>query len=273
MSRLEVLCVTMHQTDFSLVEKMNLKCDAVLSNQTNKIDKNEKEYEWGKVKLISTDTCGVGLNRNNALMFSSGDILLFADEDVRYSDSYVIDVISEFDAHPDADVIIFNIRANSNERKQIENSTTHKLGRLAKLPYGAPRIAIRKKSWENSNVWFTTLFGGGARYSKGEDSIFLHDLRAHGLILYVSNVFLGDVDVSSSSWFAGHNEEFYFSQGAFCKAIHPRTSMIWRLYYCIRIKSTLSFKKRIKAFDLGFKAFSEGKAYADYANLVTHREE
>ena len=34
MITLQILVAAMHQTDFSLVEKMNLQCDAILANQT-----------------------------------------------------------------------------------------------------------------------------------------------------------------------------------------------------------------------------------------------
>ena len=38
MKKLQVLVATMHQKDLSLVEKMNIRCDAVIANQA---DKNE----------------------------------------------------------------------------------------------------------------------------------------------------------------------------------------------------------------------------------------
>ena len=36
MSELQVLVATMHQRDFSLVEKMNIRCDAVIANQADR---------------------------------------------------------------------------------------------------------------------------------------------------------------------------------------------------------------------------------------------
>ena len=75
MKKLQVLVATMHQKDLSLVEKMNIRCDAVIANQA---DKNEILTE-DNVTMITTKTRGVGLNRNIALLAADAEILLFAD--------------------------------------------------------------------------------------------------------------------------------------------------------------------------------------------------
>lgn len=36
MSMLEVLIATMHRSDFSLLDRMNLRCSAVIANQTDR---------------------------------------------------------------------------------------------------------------------------------------------------------------------------------------------------------------------------------------------
>ena len=177
MSRIEVLCVTMNQTDLSLTEKMNLKCDAVIANQTTRCDEIRQTAGNNTYRLISTQTKGVGRNRNIAFVHANAEILLLADDDMQYYDGYVEKIEKEFDSHPDADVMIFNIDTTDVHRPQKKNPVTKRIGRLSRLPYGAPRIALRKSSWEKSNVWFTVLFGGGAKYTNGEDSIFLYELR------------------------------------------------------------------------------------------------
>ena len=261
MLRLEVLCVAMHQKDFSLVEKMNIRCDAVIANQTDSTSMQEQKFSWGEVKLVSSNTRGVGKNRNIAFLHATGDILLLSDDDMRYSDSYVEDVLSEFDNHPDADVVIFNILSSHSERKQVMNSTTKRINKHSKLPYGAPRIAIRRDAWEKSNVWFTVLFGGGAMYSNGEDSIFLTDLLKKGLTIYVSNKLIGCVNMNESSWYRGINEEFFFNKGAFCAATNKHPKYLYMLYYAFRVKSELPLSQIKKAFFKGVVAYRNGERY------------
>lgn len=264
-TKVQVLCVTMNQKDLSLVEQLNISSDIIIANQTDRTDYIEEKYSWGTVKMVSTSTRGVGYNRNIAFLYADGDILLLADDDIRYTETYVNDVLKEFEAHPDADVFIFNIVSTNGKRKQRQNKTTKKLSTFSRLPYGGPRLAIRKSSWEKSNIWFTTLFGGGAKYTNGEDSLFLLDLRKKGFNIYVSNKCIGEIDMEVSSWCNGANEEFYFNKGALCSAAYSPLLVYLKMYYfALRVNSELSFKKRLKYFSEGVKAYKDGKTYKDW---------
>ena len=44
------------------------------------------------IRMYSTDSKGVGINRNLALTLSKGDILLLADDDVIYTDDYAANI-------------------------------------------------------------------------------------------------------------------------------------------------------------------------------------
>lgn len=264
-SRLQVLCVAMNQNDLTLVEKLNVSSDLIIANQSDSNNFIEKTYPWGNVKMVSTNTRGVGKNRNTAFLYAEDEILLLSDDDMRYSDSYVDDILGEFDRHPDADVIIFNITSSDPKRPQKQNASTKQLYRFSRLPYGGPRIAIRKSSWEESNVWFTTLFGGGAKYSNGEDSLFLADLQKKGLVMYVSKVNIGTVSMDESSWFKGTNEEFYFNKGALCAVAFPKTKYLRMVYFSLRLRSSLRFSERIRWFYKGINAYRKHASFAEEA--------
>ena len=251
----------MNQNDFSLIEKMNIQCDVVFSNQANHVGYTELECENFRAKMISTNTRGVGKNRNISLTYAEGDIILFADDDMKYVNGYTQIIESEFERFPDADVIIFNITTNDECRKQVKNGRSKRLHGFSRIPYGAPRIAIRKTSWEKSNVWFTPLFGGGAKYASGEDSIFLWDVRNRGLQIYVSNQTIGEVDMKNSTWFDGYNEKFFFHKGVYCGVVHPYSHWLWMVYYCLRIKSHISVLNRMKFFNRGVHAYMTGKSF------------
>lgn len=263
-AKVQVLCVTMNQEDLSLVERLNVSSDIIITNQTNRTSVIQETYPWGSAKMISTETRGVGCNRNLAFLYSHGEILLLADDDMNYTDTYASDVVKEFEEHPDADVFIFNIVSTNGKRRQKQNKKTKKLTRFSRLPYGGPRIAIRKSSWEKSNVWFTTLFGGGAKYTNGEDSLFLIELRKKGLNIYVSDKCIGEINMEDSSWYKGANEEFYFNKGALCSSVYSSILVhIKKFYFALRVDSDLSFSKRLKYFSEGVKAYKEGKTYQD----------
>lgn len=262
MSKFEILCVTMHQKDFSKIEQMNIHSDVVFANQADRTAMDEIDFEGHHARMITTNTRGVGINRNTALLYAKGDICLFADDDVTYNDDMEERVLAEFDAHPDADIIIFNFDTDS-DRKQIKYSKTKKCGRFCRMPWGAVRIAFRLSSVRKANIWFTTLFGGGCVFPSGEDSMWLTDAKSKGLTFYVSKETIGSISFDNSSWFTGFDEKMYYGKGAFYQAVHPKTFNLWMLYFALRTKnlSELSTPKKIRWMKNGKKEYIELKNY------------
>lgn len=266
MSKFEILCVTMHQNDFSKIQEMNIHSDVVFANQCDHTSFEEMEFEGHKAKMISTNTRGVGVNRNLTLMYASADICLFADDDVKYVDNVEEIVTREFDAHPDADIMIFHLDTDEATRKQRSYPKTRKHKRFEKMPWGGCRIAVRLSSIKKANVMFTTLFGGGCVFPSGEDSMWLKDAKRKGLTFYVSKETVGTVYFESSSWFTGIDERFYYSKGAFYQLLHPKTHFFWRLYFAFRTRknSKLSFKQRMKWMTHGKQGYKEMLSFKEY---------
>jgi len=265
MSKFEVLCVTMHQKDFSKIKEMNIHSDVVFANQCDRIAYEEVEFDGYKAKMISTNTRGVGINRNLTLMYASADICLMADDDVVYNDNYRDVILSEFVAHPDADVFIFHLDTDS-ERKQIKYSKTRKCGKFERMPWGGVRIAFRLSSVKKANVNFTTLFGGGCVFPSGEDSMWLIDAKRKGLTFYVSKETIGKLSFEKSSWFTGLDEKFFFGKGAFYQAVHRKTFYMWALYFILRVKGkcNLTAKQKLMWMNHGKKAYKKMLSFEEY---------
>ena len=231
MGRFEILCVTMHQNDFSKLDEMNIHSDVVFANQCDRTAYEEHEFDGHTAKMISTQTRGVGINRNTALMYATAEICLFADDDVKYVDNVEQLVLSEFDAHPDADIFIFNLDTDDTSRPQKKYFQTKKCSRYCRVPWAGFRIAIRLSSIRKANVWFTTLFGGGCVFPSGEDSMWLTEAKRKGLTLYVSKEIIGTVSFNTSTWFTGYNEKYYYARGVYYAAVHPKTYWVWMHYF------------------------------------------
>lgn len=181
MDRVEVVCVTMGQKDLSIAEKMHITGNAVFGNQADGYRKEMQTCDGRTLNMITTDTRGVGVNRNIALLHATGDILLFADDDVCYADGYADGVRRAYAQYPDADMIIFSMDITQGGRviRQIKNRD----GRLhfhRALRYGTCVCSIRRDSQRRANIWFSTLFGGGTNYAHGEDTLFLRDAFRRG---------------------------------------------------------------------------------------------
>lgn len=78
---------------------------------------------------------------------------------------------------------------------------------------------------EKSGVRFSTLFGGGAKYSNGEDSLFIKELMDKGIQVYTSPEVIGRETESESTWFSGYHDKFFFDRGV----LYHFYTEIWRL--------------------------------------------
>lgn len=231
---LQVLVVTMNQNDFSLIEKMKIKGNALIGNQCARNQVESYSNENGSVTMYSFNERGVGLNRNNLLMRATADIVLFADDDVVYDEGYQELILNEFKKHPEADVITFNVVPIPDTIPPDLNLKWKKVGKLNCLKYGAPRIAARLDKLRSKNLYYSLLFGGGAKYSSGEDSLFIMDCVKSGLKIYAAPVKIGYVYFETSSWFTGYTAKYFKDKGLFFYYLSPRFYKLLCLQYCFR---------------------------------------
>lgn len=210
--KVQVLASVMNETMENIVERMGLDSDAVIINQCETLGLQEMEHRGYRVRFFSFPDRGVGRSRNEAIMRADGDICLFSDADIVYEPGYADKIIAEFERNPGADMILFNIDVEEarrtyhiEERKRVH---WYNCGR-----YGAVSFAIRRESLLKSGVTFSLLFGGGAKYSNGEDSLFLKEFMSKGCRVYTAPVTIGREEAGGSSWFSGYNQKFFVDRG------------------------------------------------------------
>ncbi len=261
---LQVLVATMNQKDLSIVKKMNIRCNAVIANQADGENFINEKTEYGDVKMITTPTRGVGLNRNIALLAAGADIVLFADDDVIYNDDMPQNVINAFEKIPDADVIIFGMNMVKDgavfERRECN---IRKLHVWNSMRFGTCRIAARRKSLIDSNITFHQRFGGGCDFSAGEDSLFIKSCFERGLRVYSYNYVLGSCRKDTSTWFVGYNEKYFYDKGVLLKILFPGRAYLMALYFGIRFKrkTDLGALKRIRLMCSGIRSGKKMKPY------------
>ena len=239
MVRLEVIVSTMNlaDSDFSLVKKMNLQTDAIIINQTDHVAYNEYRYETYTIRMFSFDEKGVGLSRNNGLMRSTADICLMADDDMVYVDGYERIVLDAYNNAPFADFILFNVAIHADNRTTQMVQHNRKLRYWERLRYGTVSFTFKRDSIIKKNLFFSLLFGGGAKFGSGEDTLFLWSALRNDIKVYTDNNLLAEVYNDHSTWFRGNNDQYYFDKGALYKAISPRFHylfngyIIWRTHH------------------------------------------
>lgn len=231
--RVQVLASVMNQDMKHIVERMNLQSDAVIINQCDRLGYEEMEREGSRVRFYSFPDRGIGRSRNEAILRADGDICLFSDEDIVYEPGYAQAISSEFDHNCDADMILFNVTVEKarqtyhiKERKRVH---WYNCGR-----YGAVSFAVKRDSLLASGVTFSQLFGGGAKYSNGEDSLFLKEFMDKGYRVYTAPVTIGREErEGESSWFAGYNEKFFIDRGVLYRYLYGRFARIMALRFLL----------------------------------------
>jgi len=244
MLSLQVLVSTIDQKDYSLLDKMNIQSDAIVVNQCGENSVSVFDYKGHTVKWISMDSRGVGLSRNTCLMHATADIVLFADQDIRYNDGYAESVTKAFEDETDADVICFNIElvnSNKNIGTHRNNTQNRKLHIFNSMRYGATLIAARTKALRRERITFSLLFGGGAEFSCGEDSVFISDCLKSGLHIYSNIYCLGEVDDSTSSWYKGIDEKFLVDRGIVYSLIFEKYRFLIFAYYAFRLSRNCEY--------------------------------
>lgn len=222
---IQVLVATMNQIDFSLIEKMNIKTDAIVGNQCKKNSIEEIMINGKKIRYLNFKEKGVGLNRNNALMRAEADIVLFADDDMIYDANYEKIIKNAFQKYPKADVLVFNLHEKNVTRHII--TKPGKVNYFNYLRYGTARIAVRLKSIKENGIYFNQCFGGGTEHCHGEDNLFLTECLKHGLKIYAVPEYIATLtEERESTWNKGYDEKYFRDQGILYHTISRRW---WKL--------------------------------------------
>lgn len=246
--RVQVLAATTDQTDYSILDKLNIQSDAIIVNQCSQNKFETFEYRGHVIQWMSLRERGVGLNRNNALMRAEGDICLFADDDMTYVENYAGIVTDVFKKFPDADVIIFNLIEQRPTR--YINRKEKRINYLNYLRYGTARIAIRTKKIRENAIYFNQCYGGGTIHRHGEDSLFLTSCLKCGLKMYAVPIDLARLtEERASSWNVGYDDKYFVDQGFLYHAISKRFWILLCLQDAIRHERMYG-RKWISTFQL-----------------------
>lgn len=240
---------------------MNLKNNAILINQHNQFFYRNYQVNDIQVNEYGFNERGVGLSRNSALMRSTADICLMADDDMVYVDDYLEKIERAYKKYPQADMIVFNVRIHENNEITERVRKEGKVNYLNSLKYGTVTFTFKREKILKKNIFFSLLFGGGAKFSNGEDSLFIWDCLKAGLTIYTCTDTIADVYNEDSSWFRGYNEKFFIDRGALFEALSSKFSLLLIAQFAIRKQKVFdhnyTLNEVIKMMLKGRKKFKE----------------
>jgi len=135
------------------------------------------------VSIYPLNGKGLSKNRNNGLKYASGDIVLIADDDVRYFNNSFDTIIETFKTQVDVDVALFKIKTLEGEpeyKPYPEYGYLYNNGR--KHWVSSIEIVLRLSAVRNGNICFDERFGIGNKFIiAGEEHVFVDDCVKKGL--------------------------------------------------------------------------------------------
>lgn len=241
--KIEVLLSTMfyeYEPD-DFLSHMNIQSDIIIGNQCDCDENRTLAYNGNIVKILSRSERGVGKNRNNCLFNSYADIVMFADNDVCYYGGYKEKIEEYYKKNPKADMVIFNFKEKRGDEPIHDINVLNKKARLKDLTkFGTWAITAKRESIIKKRISFSLLFGGGSKFSMGEDSLFLNDCYKAGLNIYLSDITLGEVIHKESTWFKGINEKYVSDRGALFRAMSPKMYKFIILWHVLKHRDLYS---------------------------------
>lgn len=261
----QILISTMNRQEFSFLEAINGWGHIIVINQC---EKNQIEKICAKqcsFTIIHTTQRGLSNSRNEAILHSDADIFLTADDDISYMPDAADIIKKNFMDHPKADIIAFNInRLNIPEHRNSQKKNNNWSRTPSNKYYPSVSLAYRRTSYDYANLHFHPIFGAGGIYTSGEESLLLKQARKAGLKIYQSQETIATVDFSTSSWFTGYNEKFFFDKGAWLVAAYPKTHAIIKFYFLKIRNSQLTKAKMLKMLGDGSNCFLKKWSYETY---------
>ena len=246
---LSVLVATMFLEDVSILQKLNLKSDSIIVNQTDfskypEIFFNEKGH-----KILSVEDRGLSKSRNLAIDNCQSSIAIVADEDVQYLEDYPEIIKEAYTKFPDADVILFDFYRENNVLSKSIAKSEGKLNLLQSLRGNSVRITFKVSSINKAKIRFNENFGSGSnRFIASEDLVFMTDCYKKGLKIYYVPKPILRLRESESTWFKGYTPKFFETIGGFSYHLMGNFWFLFALQFLVRHRNLFKGKNIVDAF-------------------------
>lgn len=261
--KLSVFVSTMHMEGDALPEKMAFRGDNIaIVNQCDKRGMREIRTDRYDARIYDRTERGTSKSRNEALAIAEGELVWLCDDDLRLAEDFESRILTAFRNMPDADAIAFNVPSDTPERPQKPILETHRLSVKNALRYPVYRFVYRLSSLRRAGLRFNENFGGGAKYSSGEDTLFIVQSLRAGLKAYAVPIEIARVKHEDSSWFSGYTDKYLFDKGALFRAIFGQRAL---LYDCAMLtrhpewRDGRSLQKALALMLRGGRDFANGK--------------
>lgn len=179
------------------------------------------------VTLLTLQGRGLSRNRNNALAHATGDILLIADDDNRYTSEGLRQIIETYECNQDASVICFMSESYSGEPMKKYPTETMSYEEAFKQGYYTTSFEMTMRN--HLDILFDERFGLGSKMlCAGEEEVFMKDVIDAGYeALFIPKVIVRSDADTTGTHFVG-NKKMQISKGATFRYLFGTREAIWR---------------------------------------------
>jgi hypothetical protein len=152
------------------------------------------------LQVEELQSVGVAKSRTRAIWLAGSKYLVFADDDIEFSETCLEDAINYLDAHPKLSLLLAQAQDPSGMlRKRYPRAAT-KLGLFNSARAATYEMIIRVDAIRQFGVVFDENFGAGSEHYLGDEYIFIADLlRAGGKAEFVPITIATHPEISSGT--------------------------------------------------------------------------
>lgn len=136
-------------------------------------------------RYFTSDIPGLSKSRNlaiaNTKLKNANDICIIADDDISYVDDFDTIITKAFAENPDTDIITFRIITPENKPFKKYKPKSFSYNKFNIFKASSIEMAFRLSKIQAAEIKFNEDFGLKAKYTLGEEAIFLKDALNAGL--------------------------------------------------------------------------------------------
>ena len=212
---------------------------------------NQASYQAPEgATLIDVAGKGVAKSRNQAILNTKTDLLIFGDDDVVFHPAELEEAIRKFDQNPDLVLLLLAAKDETGKARKKYPAKANKLTLLNSARAATYEMMIRVQAVKQLEVKFDEKFGAGADLYLGDEYIFISDLIKAGAPCEFAPIFVATHPSDSSGERWGTAVDRKARAAVFDRVFGPTAPLV-RLAFGLRRLNLLGGLRQLLLFVFG----------------------
>ena len=193
------------------------------------------------IDLLELNSRGVAKSRNAALSNAKGKYLVFGDDDIRFLESGLDQLVDYFEQHSDCAIIMAQAVDETGTLRKSYPDKVHALSRFNSAKAATYEMMVRVDAIKGKGIRFDENFGAGVENYLGDEYIFIADALKAGLtgVFLPVPIAVHPKDSSGSGW--GTRRDLTARAAVFSRVFGPIAPAIRALFLIKSRKGRVGF--------------------------------